>query len=421
MDKLVKYDGTREIDLHANLSLVTDDTEIDTHSSALFQEKAIGAISNHVAWYNTSKPLFLYYAMQSVHAPLESPGVDSYTTACAGIVNENRQIYCEMTMAMDAAIGAIFDAIESNGIANNTVVLVTSDNGGNPKYSGFNNPLRGTKTTNFEGGVRSSSFLWASNSSGIIPQEQLGTSWSGLMHITDWLPTFLSLSERTPTADTIDGINMWDNITSNSSSPRSELLHNLDEFGDWAIRVGDYKLINSSIWTTVTLGGVVEPPTTADDPSYSNPSNTGKLYLFNIADDPYEQTDLVDSDQVKTNELLAILDTYRSLAVAQFGTENDDDAKTKAEEENGWMPWQGDEPADTSDDSDTDNKKYILIGVAGVVAIGITVCAYCALCRGKKSENGPTTANQQQPSPQNQMAYEMPPQNAVEARNSPII
>ena len=106
------------------------------------------------------------------------------------------------------------------GIFNTTLFILTGDNGGIPIVGGNNYPLRGTKATTFEGGVRSIAFA---SGAGIHPGLR-GSVSHELMHLTDWLPTIvegiagLSLADNTtgrpcPTCtrrvEPLDGMNQW--------------------------------------------------------------------------------------------------------------------------------------------------------------------------------------------------------------------
>ena len=70
----------------------------------------------------------------------------------------------------------------------NTVMIVSSDNGANPENGGSNFPLRGSKGYLFEGGVRVPAFVHAPNH---IPLEMQGSTYLGMFHIVDWLPTIV--------------------------------------------------------------------------------------------------------------------------------------------------------------------------------------------------------------------------------------
>ena len=91
-----------------------------------------------------------------------------------------------------------------------TTTLLLLDNGGATKFSGNNWPLRGNKTTLWEGGVRVTGFIH----SPLLPDTVSGTINRDLMHVSDWLPTIVtgmagvSLNGTKP----LDGFNMWDSI-----------------------------------------------------------------------------------------------------------------------------------------------------------------------------------------------------------------
>lgn len=92
-----------------------------------------------------------------------------------------------MVDALDRSVGTVLEALRDAQILNETIIVFSSDNGGLPwglsANSGSNWPLRGTKFTLWEGGVRVPAFIWSPllKKSGRVSQQ--------LMHITDWLPT----------------------------------------------------------------------------------------------------------------------------------------------------------------------------------------------------------------------------------------
>ena len=88
--------------------------------------------------------------------------------------------------AVDFSIHKVFVDLKMQGMYDNSVILVTTDNGGGPWYS--NLPLKGTKETMYEGGIRGASFV----NSPLLNMS--GYKYNGLMHITDWVPTLLGLA-----------------------------------------------------------------------------------------------------------------------------------------------------------------------------------------------------------------------------------
>ncbi|GIY38238.1 arylsulfatase J [Caerostris extrusa] len=130
----------------------------------------------------------------------------------------------------------------------NSIVVFSSDNGGEslPKYGGYstNYPLRGKKMQVWEGGIRIPAFIW----SPLLHLQEPRVSMQ-LMHLTDWLPTLYSAAGgNVENLGDIDGQSLWEALLSNSSSPRQEILHNIDPVSNIsAIRVGDMKLVTGNI------------------------------------------------------------------------------------------------------------------------------------------------------------------------------
>jgi arylsulfatase A-like enzyme len=117
-----------------------------------------------VAWMERVKerPFFLNYWMFSVHAPFDAKQavIEKYRRSVDPAGRQRSPTYAAMVESMDDAVGTLLDALDRLGIADDTIVIFTSDNGGN-MYNAVdgttatnNAPLRGGKATIFEGGVR---------------------------------------------------------------------------------------------------------------------------------------------------------------------------------------------------------------------------------------------------------------------------
>ncbi|XP_046736241.1 arylsulfatase I isoform X2 [Diprion similis] len=95
----------------------------------------------------------------------------------------------------------------------------------------------------FAGGVRGTGLLW----SPLL--ERPGRVSNQLFHITDWLPTLLAASGGDLSQLSIDGMNLWPALRTGSTSPRTEILHNIDdEYGNSAITIGDWKLLQGTTY-----------------------------------------------------------------------------------------------------------------------------------------------------------------------------
>ncbi|XP_072142218.1 arylsulfatase B-like [Dermacentor andersoni] len=144
---------------------------------------------------------------------------------------------------LDNAVGAIVEALYKGGLLNNTVIAFSTDNGGAPvgfsRNTSPNWPLRGSKGTVAEGGVRGPGFLWT---------PRLATrakATKQLFHITDWLPTFYAAAGgNMKNVPQIDGVNQWQSLTLGAPWPRKEVLYNIDPvWGQSAIRGERFKIM----------------------------------------------------------------------------------------------------------------------------------------------------------------------------------
>ena len=228
------------LDFRNNTKPVTDQN--GTYSTFLFTKAVEQAIVKH----DTGKgPFFIYAAYQSVHTPLEAPQSYIDDPACRLIPYKNRRIFCGMLRAADEGIANITLKLQEKGLLDDTIIIFTTDNGGQTAYGSSNWPLRGNKATVLEGGVRGTGFVWGSK----LPK--LNYDNYQLIHVTDWLPTIvegIAGLEIDKNKWALDGYNVWSTITANSQTPRKELLINLDPpregfIGQAAYRIGDWKLI----------------------------------------------------------------------------------------------------------------------------------------------------------------------------------
>ena len=105
---------------------------------------------------NREKPFFLMISHYYVHVPLGTKCkwlVDKYAARAEGKHNKQRIQYGAFVETLDHYVGQLLDALDALGLAENTLVVFTSDNGGHPQFA-FNAPLRGSKWNLYEGGIR---------------------------------------------------------------------------------------------------------------------------------------------------------------------------------------------------------------------------------------------------------------------------
>lgn len=226
-------------DMRRNLSVDFDAS--NKYTTDVFTEEAVDVINNH----DKSKPMFLYLAHLATHSansytPLQAP--QKYLDKVAHIKHEKRRLFGGMAVGLDESVGQVVQALNANGMLDNTIIVFSTDNGG--PSSGFdmnyanNWPLRGVKDTLWEGGIRGNGFIWSRM------LKQMHRVSDQMMHVTDWLPTLYHAAGGN-LADLIDqdGVNMWESLSQDIPSPRKEILHNIDDVRHIAaLRYGDYKL-----------------------------------------------------------------------------------------------------------------------------------------------------------------------------------
>ncbi|GFR01034.1 arylsulfatase J [Trichonephila clavata] len=229
------------IDLWENEEVIRDFR--GEYATNVFTDKALDVIEDH----NATKPLFLFVSHAASQAgnkffPLQSPS-ELYERN-NHIKQPDRRTYAGMVEALDDSVGRIFESLSQKDMLKNSIIVISSDNGGAAEPgSGSNWPLRGTKFSLWEGGVRSVGVVW----SPLLGLEKPRVSMQ-LMHITDWLPTFYYMAGGdVDDLGDIDGMNMWPVIKGDlNRSPREEVLLNVDPISSiGGLRIGDMKILVS--------------------------------------------------------------------------------------------------------------------------------------------------------------------------------
>lgn len=262
-----------------------------TYNTYLFDEQMKILVSHH----DDENPFFLYYALGNVHEPMEAPPEAlERASHLKSIPNDQRLVFAAMTLVADDAVKNLTTCLQENGLYDETLLIIASDNGGNPQVSasGSNYPLRGMKGYTWEGGVRVNALI----RSNLIPHHLRGSKYGGLFHVTDWLPTIMTIINREDIlADvTLDGVSQWEAlIDRKKKQPRNLMLYNIDfsnNITSGALRVGDMKILTNMQYQPVW------PVPTGNNMSLGSHDNWIDMpfvdYLFNITEDPTESTDL---------------------------------------------------------------------------------------------------------------------------------
>ena len=239
---------------------------------------------------NRNRPFFLYLAHWGVHTPLQATREDY--EAVGDIKPHRLRVYAAMIRALDRSVGRILDSLEEQGLADNTIVAFTSDNGG-PGYLGLdeiNSPYRGWKITQFEGGIRVPLFIkWPAK---IAPGTIVETP---VAHI-DMMPTLIAAAGILPRTDIkIDGRNLLPLTTEEGADnwQRETLFWQSGHYQ--VVRHGDWKLqVNQ------------------------RPTDGQQKWLYNLESDPTEQTNLVASHPHIVEQLTGFLVTHQQGSVGSL-------------------------------------------------------------------------------------------------------
>ncbi len=198
------------------------------YTTDLIRDRAI-----HFVRENKDSPFFLYVSFTAVHNPVQATPeyIDRVPKAIQGSKARTR---AGMLIALDDAVGAVVQALEENGLADQTIVVFASDNG--PTPDGSAKPFRGRKHTVYDGGVRSPAVIrWSGHL-------EAGGYTDALLGVEDLYPTLLKLTGAPiPKGLPLDGKDFSACLTDNAPSPRQEycwIWRNCD-----AIRTARYRLI----------------------------------------------------------------------------------------------------------------------------------------------------------------------------------
>lgn len=188
-----------------------------------YTDEALEFLSRHKAG-----PFFLYLAHNAVHFPLY-PGKKWAGRSPHGL-------YSDWVEEVDWSVGRVLDAVRAQGLAERTLVLFVSDNGGTPRAR--NTPLRGFKASTLEGGMRVPFIAWWP---GKVPA---GTESDTIAAMFDILPTFAALAGgKVPADRKLDGVNLWPHLSGAADArPAHETFYYYRGLRLEAVRHGDWKL-----------------------------------------------------------------------------------------------------------------------------------------------------------------------------------
>ncbi len=232
---------------------------------------------------NREKPLFLYVPFNAPHALVQAPA--QLIAKYSRFPDQRMRAYWAAVDAMDSAIGRILDALEREQIAQDTIVLFYSDNGG----AGTNRPLRAGKMSVYEGGIRVPAVMrWPGRLKSGSESNQVFTA-------LDVFPTLAAAAGGSPgNTKPLDGENLWPEITDGTTKRRGSLFFasKLNEVEDYnfCVRRGEWKLVRR----------VHDSKVTAEE-------------LYNVEEDLSETNDLASKQASLARELGHEIDEWRAL------------------------------------------------------------------------------------------------------------
>jgi len=247
------------------------------------------------------KPFFLFLSHYAVHTPMKAPQstIDKHKYR-QGNKYQNNPIYAAMIEHSDNSVANVLKALEEKGIADNTWVILTSDNGGHHGITQAPD-LRGAKGMFYEGGLRVPLLIKAPKQhQQVVIEEPVST--------LDFYPTLLAIAqEPLPTSQVLDGDNILP-LLANEPFQREAMYFHFPAYLEggrhnkalWRntpssmIRMGDYKLIEYFEY--------------------------GQLELYNLVNDLKENTNLALIEPLVTAKLYKKLQTWRKSTDAPVPT-----------------------------------------------------------------------------------------------------
>jgi len=246
----------------------------------IFTKRAVDYVNRAATTAKTGKPFFLFVALPSPHTPI-APSIE-------WMGKSGLNFYADYVMETDACVGELLDALKRNGIAKNTLIVFTSDNGCAPEAdvpfltSHGHDPSdgqRGYKGDIFEGGSRVPLIIrWPAR----VPRDSRN---SDVICLGDFMATCAELLDtRLPENAAEDSISFLVPLLGKGAGTRSALVESSHN-GSFALRQGDWKLAfcaDSGGWSFPRLGR---------DKTNALP----RFQLFNLAADPAEKTNAISA------------------------------------------------------------------------------------------------------------------------------
>ncbi len=351
-----KYEAVPDVmaDYH-NSYLITDEAEHLLEQEGERQSSASSA---------DKQPFFMLFSPPLIHMPLipDDTVMDLRSDELTHIKDSWRKKTAVMLIMLDNIVARLVKALEKAKLMDNTIIIFSSDNGGqvsvkqhqylllgavyseevfvvalqcagNHNGAGSNFPLRGCKGSLYEGSTRVPAFLF----SHLLGHREgaMGQQFTSMFHVSDWLPTLvggmLNRPDLLPTEDLLDGVDQWawllqtisennqntksDSVKLSKSSsssevtaPRTSFVYNIDPIsGVSALRSNQWKLIlNESTatgWYNSTHFG-------SEQCTASGGQASNSVQLFDLVADEQERHDVAQQNPEVVSAMWAEIDKY---------------------------------------------------------------------------------------------------------------
>ena len=287
-----RHFDTMELQFWKNGEIVIDDVSPEQQKmlTTWYTEHAVDFIGRHA-----DEPFFLYVPHNMPHVPLFCS--DKFDG------KSGEGLYADVMMEIDWCVWEIMNALEEAGVADDTVVVFTSDNGPWISYGNHagKTPYREAKGTGFDGGTRSACVMHYPNS---IPAGEV--SHQAFCSV-DFLPTFAKLAGADLPDYQIDGVDVWDIVTCQPGATNSHVYYPVSTgrtFDGVVSGDGKWKLHLPHDYRTLVEAG------NDGEPGQYEIAHI-ELSLFDMENDPYETTNVIDQYPEVARELKALAEAHR--------------------------------------------------------------------------------------------------------------
>ncbi len=234
--------------------------KVEGYLTDLINGRAVDFVRKHA-----KEPFFLYVPHLAVHCPYQPPGRPLPSVTKANMYNGDRRIYAAMVERVDEGVGMLLAELEKQGLAENTLFVLSSDNGGE-RFSD-NGPLFHHKSTLWEGGIRVPCLMrWPAR----LPQGKV-TNQVGIT--MDLSATFAAIANAKPAADRpFDGINLLPILNGEQQNQTRTLFWRIDRVArqQKAVRHGPWKYIQDG--NVEMLFNLDNDISERNDVSFQNPA-----------------------------------------------------------------------------------------------------------------------------------------------------